>query len=200
MNIIFLNRMSTFLLIMLLLSLCACHSAELDPQGELKLITRPQSAHEVKAPGLNFTKSDQTGDAELVSELAFGEVFQLESALAQVIPIPLQEGDHSSISVWSNQASVLMIYRPSTIDGLWQMEEQRLLSDWYKEGLESVTLDFKATQTGRYALVIVPTAGVTQHLITTQCNQGPCRSQLLSEAQRLLNEEQEATVRPLELP
>lgn len=181
-------------------ALSACGDARTEPRGEVDLIARPSSAAEVRAPGLNFTKTDRTGEAELLGELSFGQASQLESPLAQVIPIPLQSGDRASISVWSDQPSALMLYSPSGVADQWQTEEARLLSEAQKEGLEVLTLTLSAAQSGRYALVIVPTAGATQHLITAQCTGGPCLDQQSSEAQRAVSEEQEATARPVELP
>ena len=161
---------------------------------------RPASADELTAPALNFTKTDRTSEAELLAELSFGQVSQLESPLAQVIPIPLSQGDRASISVWSDQPSALMVYSPSDVDGLWQVEERRLLTEARKEGLESLTLSWSAAQEGRYALVIVPAEGSTKHLITAQCEGGPCLTQLADQEREAVIEEQEATERPAEFP
>lgn len=182
------------------LTLSACDQTETAPRGDVSVIARPTSADELKAPALNFTKTDRTGDAELRSELSFGQVSQLESPLAQVIPIPLSEGDRASVSVWSDQPSALMVYSPSDVDGLWQVEERRLLTEARKEGLEALTLSWSAAQAGRYALVVVPVEGSARHLITAQCEGGPCLTQLADQAQESVTEEREATERPASLP
>ena len=200
MTCMFNHPRSIFSLLAVATALSACGEPASTPSAEVNLIARPSDASELRAPGLNFTKTDRTGEAELLAELNLGQASQLESPLAQVIPISLQAGDQASISVWSDQPSALMLYSPSGVSDRWQTEEARLLSEAQKEGLESLTLTLNAPQAGRYALVLVPTAGVTQHLITAQCSGGPCLAELASKERTAVQEEQEATARPTERP
>ena len=143
-----------------------------------QIMERPTTADTVQAPQLNFTKGDQTDDAELLSDLILGEARMTEGDLIQVIPLDLSMGDEILISAWSDQNTALFVYRPGAVSSWWTDETRRALTAEVKAGVDRVELNLSAQETGRYALVLKSLNGDAQNLLTATCLTGPCQAAL----------------------
>jgi len=159
-----------------------------------QVMERPATADNVQAPQLNFTKGDQTNEAELLSDLTLGEARITEGDLIQVIPLNLNMGDEILISAWSDQNTALFVYRPGSVSSWWTDETRRALTAEVKAGVDRVELNLSAQETGRYALVLKSLNGSAQNLLTATCLTGPCQAALEALRQENAREEvEEAT-------
>ena len=168
---------------------CDSSSSTLD---QPQVMERPTTADGVRAPQLNFTKGDQTDEAELLADLTLGEARILGGDLTQVIPLNLETGDEVLISAWSDQNTALFVYRPGAVDSWWTDESRRALTTEVKSGVDRVELNLSAQDTGRYALVIKSLNGAAQNILTATCLTGPCQSALEALRQENAREEVEA--------
>ena len=153
---------------------CDSSTSSLD---QPQVMERP-AADAVQAPQLNFTKGDQTDEAELLTDLTLGEARITEGELTQVIPLELKTGDEVLISAWSDQNTALFVYRPGAVDSWWTDETRRALTAEVKAGVDRVELNLSAQETGRYALVLKSLSGNAQKILTTTCLSGPCQDTL----------------------
>ena len=129
---------------------CDSSTSSLD---QPQVMERPTTADNVQAPQLNFTKGDQTDEAELLSDLTLGEARITEGDLIQVIPLNLNMGDEVLISAWSDQNTALFVYRPGSVSSWWTDETRRALTAEVKAGVDRVELNLSAQETGRYYLL-----------------------------------------------
>ena len=166
-------------------------SATLD---QPQIMERPANANEVQAPQLNFTKGDQTDDAELLTDLDFGEARIIEGELIKVIPLNLNTGDEVLISAWSDQNSAMFVYRPGRVSSWWTDETRRELTAEVKAGVDRVELNLSAQETGRYALVLKSLNGNSQNILTATCLAGPCQEAITAALEQTAQEEVEETL------
>ena len=167
-----------------------------------QVMERPSSVNDVQVPQLNFTKGDQTDDAELLEDLTLGEARITEGELTQVIPLNLNSGDEVMISAWSDKNSALLVYRPGATSSWWTDETRRALTAEVKAGVDRVELNLSAQETGRYALVLKSLNGNAQNILTATCLTGPCQAALEALRQENAREEVEeaASESPIDTP
>ena len=175
---------------------CACQESNTD-QGTLmdteSTIASSQSdVSDLKAPQMNFGKSDRTDDAQLKSKMISGQSGQGQALLAQVYPIQLNAGDQVKLYTWSDQAVGIYVFKPGKAQN-WTEELLRAKSNGVQIGMESKELMVKAEASGDYAIAIQPlTKEVTQFIVNIQCQVGPCLSAIEKEKDRVMQENVEA--------
>ena len=186
------NR-SCILLLAATFTLCTACQADQSPSA-IQTVNENVSLDDLAAPSLNFTKGDQTESAKLYNAINLGEARAVEGALTKVFPLALEQGDELSISAWSDQGSALFVYQPHNVEALWVNEAKRALTAEVKEGLERLTVNFSAEESGQYALVLQGRRDFTRDIVSITCLSGPCSvaSQEQSDLERA-EESQEAT-------
>lgn len=156
----------------IILVLVGCQETSTDLGASSRLNT---GSNRIPEEGFNFSKSDQDGDAELLSPLAISETKVGTSERIQVIPFELEEGDEIYLSAWTDQTSELLVYLPSQLPKQWRTKEFQKATELVKRGVGRVEMSITATETGTYALAISPQVSEARYLLTAACLGGPCK-------------------------